>query len=152
MRARNAVNNATDDAARRGAVAGSNDNADWLILQQLRGRGLTAAVDVNYVVVYRATTGSAGPTAACQAGTAVSGECNVYTEDAFALPESAFGCSGGVDSSWCPADRATGSGFGYVGVYVNATYHPIIGTIVFDSDIGMTASSALPIETSGSED
>lgn len=151
VRARSAVNNAVDDAARRGAVAGTSDNADFLIMRQLIGRGANAA-DIDYVVVYRATSGSADVPAGCIDGTPQPGLCNVYRPDAsgdFNLNEAAYGCPGGLGTQWCPADRITGGEIGFLGVYVRANYQPVLNQIFFDFDFRVDAQSLQAIETSG---
>lgn len=151
VRARSAVNNAVDDAARRGAVAGTNNNADYLIMNQLIGRGADAA-DIQYVVVYRATNGSDDVPAGCVDGVPQPGVCNVYYPDAngrFNLDESAYGCPGGLGTQWCPQNRVTGGEIGFLGVYVRANYQPIINQIFFDFDFRVDANSLQAIETSG---
>lgn len=148
VRARNAVHSATDDATRRGAIAADDPLADWMILQQLRGRGLLSAATVNFVVVYRSDEGSAPPTAACQAGTAVADECNVYTRADFDVAPGSFGClSAALDANWCPTTRVAGAGdFDYLGVWVDARHDSITG---FLGDIDIKASTSLPIEGGG---
>jgi Flp pilus assembly protein TadG len=64
VRARSTVNNAVDDAARRGAVAGTSADADYLIMRQLIGRGADAA-GIEYVVIYKAENGSSPIPAGC---------------------------------------------------------------------------------------
>lgn len=151
VRARSSVNNAVDDAARRGAVAGTSPNADYLIMRQLIGRGADAA-DIQYVVVYRADNGGADVPTGCAEGTPQPGVCNVYYPDAsgkFNLNEGAYGCPGGLGTQWCPQDRVTGGDIGFLGVYVRADYEPIINQIFFDFDFRVDANSLQAIETSG---
>ena len=146
VRARNALNNSADEGARRGAIAGSAENADWQILRQLRARGTLAATDVNYVVVYRATASDAEPTPACAAGTPVNGECNIYEESDFGVAEGAFDCGdANLDGSWCPGSRAQDGVIEYLGVYIDATHSGITGVF---GDIDMQSRSVLPIEES----
>jgi len=151
VRARSSVNNAVDDAARRGAVAGTNNNADYLIMNQLIGRGADAA-DIEYVVVYRATNGSSDVPTGCVDGIPQTGVCNVYYPDSngeFNLDPGAYGCPGGLGTQWCPQNRVTGGEIGYLGVYVRANYRPVINQIFFDFDFRVDANSTQAIETSG---
>ena len=116
VRARSAVNNAVDDAARRGAVAGTTANADYLIMRQLIGRNADAA-DIQYVVIYSAATGSSPVPAGCVDGTPQPGVCNVYRPDAdgdFNLNPGSYGCPGGLGTQWCPANRVTGGEIGFL--------------------------------------
>lgn len=151
VRARSTVNNAVDDAARKGAVAGTSDNADFLIMRQLIGRGANAAA-IEYVVVYNAANGSAEVPPGCIDGTPQPGLCNVYRPDAsgdFNLNEAAYGCPGGLGTQWCPADRVTGGEIGFLGVYLRANYEPVLNQILFDFDFQVDANSLQAIETSG---
>jgi len=148
IRARNTINNATDDAARRGAVAGTSPNADFLILRQLEGRGATTAATIEYVVVYKADDGSSAIPAGCALGTA-SAECNVYQPDAFAAAEADFACGGALNVQWCPAQRGTGDELGFLGVYVKAKYEPIVEQLFIEMDFEVNANSLQAIETSG---
>lgn len=151
VRARSAVNNAVDDAARRGAVAGTSNNADYLIMKQLIGRGADAA-DIQYVVVYSATNASAAVPAGCVDGVPQPGVCNVYHPDGsghFNLTEGAYGCPGGLGTQWCPENRVTGGEIGFLGVYVRADYQPILNQIFVDFDFRVDANSLQAIETSG---
>lgn len=148
VRARNAVNSSADEAARRGAIAGNDVSADWQILQQLRVRGALTAAQINFVVVYLATDSRDAPSATCQAGTPVSGECNVYERADFELPSGLFVCAdAALDGSWCPTTRAQdSSGFEYIGVWINATHTGLTGVF---GDVELGAQSVLPLEGSG---
>jgi hypothetical protein len=151
VRARSAVNNAVDDAARRGAVAGTSSNADYLIMRQLIGRGADAA-DIQYVVVYKAENGSSPVPGGCIDGVPQPGVCNVYYPDGdgdFNLDEAAYGCPGGLGTQWCPENRVTGGEIGFIGVYVRANYEPVINQLFFDFDFRVDANSLQAIETSG---
>ena len=146
VRARNAMNNAADDGARRGAVAGTDASADWQILNQLRARGTLGAASVNFVVVYRADSGDAEPLPACAAGTPVADECNVYEAAEFDIGAASFDCgNGNLDGSWCPDDRAQAEGIEYIGVYIDATHTGVTG---FFGDVDLQSRSVLPIEAS----
>ena len=151
VRARTAVNNAADDAARKGAVAGTSQNADFLIMNQLIGRGADAA-GIEYVVIYNAASGSADVPAGCIDGDPQPNLCNVYRPDAsgnFNLNEADYGCPGGLGTQWCPANRVSGGELGFLGVYVRANYEPILNQIFFDFDFRVDANARQAIETSG---
>lgn len=152
VRARSTVNNAVDDAARSGAVAGTSADADYLIMRQLIGRGAEAA-DIEYVVVYQAHTGSSPVPPGCIDGEPQPGECNVYrpneTTGEFNLNRAEYGCPGGLGTQWCPRDRVTTGEITFLGVYVRANYEPIINQIFFEFDFRVDANSLQAIETSG---
>lgn len=148
VRARNAVASSADEAARRGAIAGSSVSADWQILQQLRVRGILSATQIDYVVVYKATDARDEPSDTCKAGTPVSGECNIYERADFELPSGSFTCAdAALDGSWCPTTRAQdSSGFEYLGILVYATHSGLTGVF---GDVELGAQSVLPLEGSG---
>jgi hypothetical protein len=152
VRARSTVNNAVDDAARRGAVAGTRADADYLILNQLVGRGAEAA-GIEYVVIYRAENGNDPVPEGCISGLPQEGDCNVYRPDEatgrFDLDPGDFGCPGGLGTQWCPGDRATPGEIGFIGVYVRAEYEPIIGQLFVRFKFDVNANSVQAIETSG---
>lgn len=152
VRAHSSVNNAVDDAARRGAVAGTRNDADYQILRQLVGRDAQAA-DIQYVVVYSAPTSSSPVPPGCIDGTPQPGVCNVYRPDSgtgrFNLNPAAYGCPGGLGTQWCPANRVTDDGLGFIGVYVRADYEPIINQVFFEFDFKVNANSLQAIESSG---
>lgn len=145
MRARSAVDDAADDAARRAAVVATSDNADFEILRQVWATGVHHSTTIEYVVIYRSELHGDGPNAVCLTGSAVPGECNVYRGSDFSLPEGAFGCSGGApDGSWCPQGRiASAAG---VGVFIQAEYESVTG---FAPSFTMSASAELPFESRG---
>lgn len=149
VRARNTINNATDDAARRGAVAGTSPNADFLILRQLVGRGADSAATIEYVVVYKAENGSSEISAGCKAGSAAQNECNVYGPSDLDAAQGDFFCNGGLGSDWCPENRGTGGELGFLGVYVKAKYEPIVEQLFVEMDFEVNANSLQAIETSG---
>ena len=151
VRARNAVNNATDDAARRGAVAGTSADADYQIIRQLIARDAGAA-DIQYVVVYRAATAGATVPDGCRDGNPQPNLCNVYRPDAngdFDLNAASYGCPAGLGTQWCPNNRISGSDITFLGVYVRADYEPIINQLFFDFDFTVDANATQVIETSG---
>ncbi len=148
VRARNAVDSAADEAARRGATAANHELADWLILEQIQSRGVLAAADINFVVVFRADSGSAAIDPSCLAGTSVADVCNVYSREDFDLGAEAFGCeSANLDSNWCPAEREVDNGrFEYLGVHIDAQHSTVTGMF---GDVELVASSRRPVEGSG---
>ncbi|MEM7095560.1 MAG: TadE/TadG family type IV pilus assembly protein [Actinomycetota bacterium] len=148
VRARNNVASSADDAARRGAIAADESSADWQILRQLEVRGALRASQINYVVVYRASSSTEAPPATCQAGTPVTDVCNVYERADFDVDASLFTCSDpGLDANWCPTDRAEDTtAFEYVGVWINATHTGLFGIF---GDVELGAQSVLPLEGSG---
>lgn len=151
VRARNTVNNAVDDAARKGAVAGTAADADYRIVNQLVQRGAVNAADVQYVVVYKATSSTDEIDPSCAAGTAVTNECNVYYPP-FNLDPAAYGCSGGLGTFWCPADRVQGSDIAFLGVYVHAEHKPIVNQLLVEFSFDVDATSLQAIESSGARD
>lgn len=151
VRARNAVNNATDDAARRGAIAGTQADADYQVIRQLVERGAQAA-DIKYIVVFRADNASSVVPANCAQGIAEPGLCNVFYPDGdgnFDLDPLAYGCDGPLGTQWCPNQRIGASEVTFLGVHVEAKYEPIINQIFFEFDFDVNATKIQPIETSG---
>jgi len=151
VRARSSVNNAVDDAARQGAVASTNADADYRIIRHLVERDVQAA-DVHYVVVYRAENGSSPVPPGCIDGFAQTDVCNVYrpVDGRFNLNRESYGCDGGLGTQWCPRNRAsTDNTISFLGVYVRADYEPIINQIFFDYNFSVDATSVQAIETRG---
>lgn len=147
VRARNAVDNATDEGARRAAVAVNDPTADWQILRQIKSHGATVAATIDRVIVFRATDTTSVPHPDCLLGVSVPDECNVYDTSAFDLPQTAFGCTG-VDSSWCPETRGNSDPGEvlYVGVYIQARHQSVTG---FLGTFELESRSGLPIEGTG---
>lgn len=144
VRARNSIDNASDEAARRGAVAGDAALADWMILQQIRTRGTIQAVDINFVVVYKAPNSSAEPPAACLTGVGVADLCNVYNREDFEEDSSAFGCTQShLDANWCPTDRTGENGIEFLGIWIDATHDGLTGVM---GDVDMQARSGQVVE------
>lgn len=144
VRARNAIDNASDDAARRGAIAGDDLLADWMILQQIRTRGAIEAASINFVVVYKADNSSQPPPAQCLTGVGVADLCNVYSRADFEETSTAFGCSSvGLDGNWCPIDRSTSDDIEFLGVWIDATHEGVTGIL---GDVDLQARSGQPLE------
>jgi len=151
VRARNAINNSTDEAARRGAVAGTRADADYQILNTIVQRG-SGAADIQYVVIYRSTGGGDAVPAGCVDGSSQPGVCNVYYPDEngnFNLNPGDYGCPSGLGTQWCPSNRIAGDDIAFLGVYVRADYEPIINQIFFEFDFNVNADSVQALETSG---
>lgn len=121
-------------AARIGALAGDDRNADFLVLDSLRaqfGDGST----VEEIVIYRSDPSN--PTGEVPANCAGNGSCNIYSGTILAtLNEADFASnfSGGVeycqsgapDSNWCPLFRRNDDGK-FLGVFVKSTSEATVG-------------------------
>lgn len=143
VRAKNAVANSANEAARRGAIATNAANADYKILQTIKQRGALDLADIEYVVVYRAVHPSATPSSNCASGIAEAGKCNVYHLDDFNVGEAAFNCSdANLDASWCPSTRG-GSDFEYVGVAVKAKHRGFTGFMGNSMDLSAYAGQLI---------
>lgn len=144
VRARNAIDNASDDAARRGAIAGNHEAADWMILQQIRARGAVEAATINFVVVYKAQNSTEPPPAQCLTGVGVANLCNVYSRSDFEAASAAFGCSDpDLDGNWCPADRTGADGVEFLGIWIDATHKGLTGVF---GDVDMQGRSGQAVE------
>ena len=87
------ITNATRDGARTAAASGGDIDADWRILQTINQSAAAAdRGDIQRIVIFKATSTSDKPTAACKTGPGVDGVCNVYTVADFARPVSDFTC------------------------------------------------------------
>ena len=137
----------------RTASALANDaDADYRALQSVKnsidtlGRG-----KLTRVVVYRANGYGDAPTAACRAGTQVTGLCNVYDGADLSRPVADFGCTAtSPDRYWCPLSRKTATSGpdsppDYIGVWVEARHGPLT-TMVFGGDRVVTRQSVLRVE------
>ena len=121
MQAREAVSLSLSDAARAGALARSETDADAQIVGAIAERLETAVgVEINRVVVYQADGILSEPSPGCQAGTIEPG-CNVYTT-VETLPGA---CTGG----WCPEDREADD---LIGVWIDVEYTTITDYSPFD--------------------
>ncbi len=123
-----AVTTLTRSGARVGSSDGKNDQADFDVLQAVAGAatGLKGG-QLLYVVVYRATTANAAPSATCAAGspdpwngTASDPACNVYLPSDLATSTFTGFRALDKDRYWRPADRVTqqSAGTDWLGVYV----------------------------------
>ncbi len=150
FRTRNSVSNAVNQAVRAASVGTNNTTADLNTVRAAADALDITGVDITRVVVYRASSPTAGPTTTCHNGTSVPGVCNVYTPTDFALPDSAFGCGPTApDRHWCPSSRSADVGsLDLVGIEITADHHYLTGFI--GETFTYTTSSVLPVEPSGS--
>ncbi|MCB0996327.1 MAG: hypothetical protein KDB21_14625, partial [Acidimicrobiales bacterium] len=130
------LESAVASGARVAAQAGDDPQADWEVLQAMRGALGPDISDVERVVVYEATTADGTVPAACLTASAlvtggVAGVCSVYgSDDLASLSHATFTsggahnggagnpCGGGSTAGWCPADRVDPSGAAVMlGVY-----------------------------------
>jgi len=154
VRARSTMANAIDDAARRGAVAGSAPDADYQILFQLFGRGANTVGDVQHVTIFKGDAGNAQVTTDCMNGIPDTDVCNVYTagvmfdgNGAFIDNPALYGCP----NAWCSTTRGqnlTGS-LEFIGVYVKADYRTILQGVFTDKfTVNVSGQALQAIETS----
>ena len=129
FRTRNSVGNAVASGVRAASVGTNNTNADFNTVQAVADALDITGVDITRVVVYRASSPTDAPSAACSSGTAVPGECNVYTPTHFAYADTQFGCGASApDRFWCPTSRTADVGsLDLVGVEVTAEHHYMTG-------------------------
>ncbi len=123
---------------RTASALGADPQTDYSILRSIvrEGRALRRA-DIELIVVYEATAAGAAPSADCQAGTAVTGTCNVYVASDLDLASTAFGCvsATALDGYWCPTLRktaltaTTGGPPDYVGVWIKTRHRMVTGLV-----------------------
>ncbi len=144
-----AVSSAVRAGSRTASGTGDDLLADYSTMKVVvREASAVSRDDVVSIVVYRADAFGAAPSPACQAGTPVAGECNVFTPADFDRPEADFGCtSTSPDRYWCPRDRKvslTGSGTEFVGVWMKVRHRWV--TKMFGSSMDLTDSSVIRLE------
>lgn len=121
---------ASQSAARAEVAASTDGLADYDAMAEVRkgSSGLLAGA-VTKIVVYKAASRDAGPSAACQAIApssgvvrGVAGECNVYAPDALAASQASFASGAYANPPWPPSGRAASLHFGrdLLGVEVTA--------------------------------
>lgn len=149
FRTRNSVGNAVSSGVRAASVGTNNTTADFNTVQAIADALDITGVDITRVVVYRATSPTDSPSAACSGGTSVAGECNVYTPVHFALTDAQFGCGvSAPDRFYCPTSRSADVGsLELVGVEVTAEHHYMTGFL--GDTFTFTTSQVLPVEPSG---
>ena len=124
-----ALSNSVRAGARTGSATGNDLTADWNVLQAIQREGSALnESQIKMIVVYKASAFGDKPTSTCQAGTAVSGVCNVYDASDFTEDKSHFGCYAAysLDKFWCPLNRKvslSGTGTEYIGVWMKIE-HP----------------------------
>lgn len=132
----------TRTAARIGALAGDDRNADFLVLDSLRAQFGDGA-GVEQIVIYRSDVSN--PTGLVPANCVGAGLCNVYTGATLAtLNETDFASNfvGGVefcqagapDSNWCPLGRRTTIPT-FLGVFVKSTADATVGIGASEFDL-----------------
>jgi Flp pilus assembly protein TadG len=144
------VSNTTRTGARVGSAAGSSADADYQIIQAVKGAATAlpgGANAIQQISIYRASSTGGGPTTTCQTTSSSADRCNTYTASVFSQPATAFGCgAGSVDSAWCPTTRVDSQAIGpdYIGVWVK-TSHGFV-TKLFGSSKTITDSVVMRIE------
>jgi hypothetical protein len=133
-----ATSHVSKAGVRAASALGADPQTDFLVLRAMgrEGRALDRA-DIELIVVYKATSSGAAPSATCQAGTAVAGECNVYVASDLDQPATAFGClsPSALDGPWCPTSRktaltaSTGGPPDYVGLWIKTRHRMITGLV-----------------------
>jgi hypothetical protein len=124
------VANTTRSAARVGSAAGADADADYDILQALRGA--SSAIDattIEKIIVFEATSPTGGVPVDCVSAP-VSGKCNHYDGSDFSRPSSDFTCTGSApDRFWCPTDRVDRQSGppDWIGVYVEVRHDYVTG-------------------------
>jgi hypothetical protein len=141
------------ESVRVGSISGPELNADYRILTAVEDNLVVSRSELKRVVVFHADSPNDEPTLACKQGIAssvVGQECNVYTVDDLALPETAFGCKvpGALDSFWCPTVREDG-GISFadtdlIGVYLEVDHEFVTG--FFGQKLDLSRMSILPLE------
>lgn len=136
--------------ARTASASGPDLYSDWNVLTAVeRESAALQKSKILYIVIYKPATFGEEPSATCQAGTAVSGVCNVYRSQDLGRPKTDFGCaaSQSLDKFWCPTVRKitlSGTGTDYVGVWMKIK-HPWL-TKMFGSNLTLTDSSVIRLE------
>lgn len=139
--------------ARTASALGTDSMTDYQVLTAIgrEGRALRRG-DINYIVIYEATSYGAEPTATCRSGVPVAGVCNVYVAADLDRPSSQFGCQSAtaLDGYWCPNTRKTaltvenGGPPDFVGVWIQTTHHMVSGLV--GQERTLTERSVLRIE------
>ena len=139
--------------ARTASALGTDSLTDYQVLAAIgrEGRALRRG-DINYIVIYEATSFGSEPTATCRGGTPVTGVCNVYVATDIDRPSSQFGCqsASALDGYWCPNTRRTaltaenGGPPDFVGVWISTQHHMVSGLV--GKERTLTERSVLRIE------
>ena len=124
------VANATRASVRVGSAAGSDPEADYQLLQALKGGSSAMSPSkIERIVVFKASSLGGAVPASCAAGTP-SATCNVYVSSDMNRPSTDFGCgASSPDRYWCPTVRKDNQADppDYIGVYIQARHDYITG-------------------------
>ena len=152
------ITNATRDGARTAAASGNDIDADWRILQTINQSAAAAdRGDIQRIVIFKATSTSDKPTAACKAGTR-STVCATCTPSRISPGLSSdFDCSDPVArqevlpvrpdfaGSGPPYYRDTRmSALGYIGVYIEMRHRYVTG--FFGASVTIRDTTVVRIE------
>jgi Flp pilus assembly protein TadG len=122
------VANTTRTAARVGSSVGKSADADYQILQAIKGAASalpSGANSIQAISVYKATAAGGDPPTACKSGPSAASFCNYYTASSLNLASTAFGgTSGKPDAYWPPTSRSVSQSAGtdYLGVWIKTTH------------------------------
>ena len=136
--------------ARVASASGNDLYSDWGVLTSIeRESTAIGRSSIQQVVIYKPAIFGEKPTPECQAGTPVTGVCNVYTAADFARPQSDFGCRAelSLDKYWCPTGRRVQLGFpgsDYVGVWMEIDHKWV--TKMFGNTKTLSDSSVIRLE------
>ncbi len=149
------MNNATSAGTRQAAIAGSDVDADYQILQAIRddSRAMPSS-QITRIVVYKAVNATTPVPSTCAAGTPVAGSCNTYTGADLARPATDFGCSVSPpqpDRFWCPTTRkfavkGVNGPPDWLGIFIEVR-HPWV-TGLFGSSVVISNTSVVKLEAS----
>ena len=137
---------AARSAARIGALAGDARNADYQVLQSLRGEFASFdngnGTGAEVIIIYNSSPTNANgvPPTACFSASSVVDKCNRYdasilngltqelfTDATVTLPDGSETCDpGAVDAAWCPLGRRADDG-SFLGVYISSEYDTTTG-------------------------
>jgi Flp pilus assembly pilin Flp len=157
------LTNMTRSGVRTGAAVGNatSPDADFQILQAIAGASGALSSNINYVIVFKASSSSGTVPSACitaaQGGTqGVSGECNIYSPTEISTIKSQtwaqqsgtgnWGCGTTTwDGDYCPGSRIVSQSAGpdYLGVSISAHHSNVTG---FFHSLTMTDTSIMRLE------
>ena len=137
-------------AARAASTAGSDANADFLILQSITNntRALKTS-QIQVIVIFKATSTTTPVPTACLTASVSTGStpCNRYVSTDLARPIAQFGClTGGPDTAWCPTARKDrlSDPPDYIGVYMKVQHKYATG--VFGGTKTLTDTVIMRVE------
>ncbi len=151
------LSNATADAARAAAVAGSSPESDYRVLRAFEHGIQSAGLEnLEVLVIYHADGPNDTIPATCfELPVPLNSECNVYVgydffrpyTDPSGNPTSDWGCGiNALDKRFCPLDRQTSVSAGpdYIGVYARFNHDYI--TSFFGSEQALTVNRIIRVE------